>query len=300
MMVLFDRDWKEIGTKLRMRKLIESVTGITHLINFELASVAQKNSWASKRQTTRVEDQAYCLMGLFGVNMPPLYGEGQNAFLRLQLEILGMSDDESIFAWKSAGKTSGLLAQSIGAFEHSGNVLPLNFARHRSPYSMTNKGLRMETVLIPASHYYSNSDETASAKDFLAPLNCQRGGDLKPISILVRKVYRDQFIRICPELLIALDQADDPEKQLSGHQDIYIKQQQGTGQTLRHVFSIDISSARTQDILVVAKQPDFDTYWGSADEDTIFLVLEEDAKPPRGVLYFDGEVPHNNDGFAWS
>jgi hypothetical protein len=55
-------------------------------------------SWASKRETTRVEDTAYCLMGLFGVNMLPLYGEGRKAFMRLQLEILRMSDDESIFA----------------------------------------------------------------------------------------------------------------------------------------------------------------------------------------------------------
>ena len=36
-------------------------------------------------------------MGLFGVHMPLLYGEGKNAFLRLQLEILKVSDDEAIF-----------------------------------------------------------------------------------------------------------------------------------------------------------------------------------------------------------
>ena len=242
-MVFFDRDWKEIGTKLRMRKLIESVTGITHLINFELASVAQKMSWASKRQTTRVEDQAYCLMGLFGVNMPPLYREGQKAFLRLQLEILGISDDESIFAWTTAGEKSGLLAQSVGAFEHSGNVLKLNFARHRAPYSMTNKGLRMETLLIPAPHYYGDSKETAYTNEFLVPLNCQRDGDLKPISIYVRKVYRNQFIRIRPELLTALDLADDHDTQLDQHEDIYIKQQEGIGQKLGRVFSISVGSA---------------------------------------------------------
>jgi len=136
-------------------------------------------------------------------------------------------------------------------------------------------------------------------KRLLVPLNCQRDGDLKHISILVRKVYRDQFIRIRPELLTALDQADDPDKQLSEHQDIYIKQQQRTGQTLRHVFSIDISSALTQHILVESKQPDFDTYWQSGtDEDMIFLVLKEDAKPPRGLLYFKAEAHHNNDRFA--
>jgi hypothetical protein len=298
MMVFFNRDWKEIGTKLRMRKLIESVTGITHLTNFELASVAQKMSWASRRPTTRVEDQAYCLMGLFGVNMPPLYGEGQKAFLRLQLAILGMSDDESIFAWTSAGEKSGLLAQSAAAFEHSGNVLQLNFARHRAPYSMTNKGLRMETLLLPASHYYGKSEETAFVNDFLVPLNCQRGGDLKPISIHVRKVYRDQFLRIRPELLTALDLADDPNAQLGRHEDIYIKQQEEIGQTLTHVFSIDTSSALKHQLPVKAKQPDSLTYWQRGfNKDRIFLVLEKDAKPPRGVLYFRGRA--QREGETW-
>jgi hypothetical protein len=292
MMVFFDRGWREIGTKLRMRKLIESVTGITHLINFEHASVAQKMSWASRRETTRVEDQAYCLMGLFGVNMPPLYGEGQKAFLRLQLTILGMSDDESIFAWTSAGEKLGLLAQSAGAFEHSGNVLQLNFARHRAPYSMTNKGLRMETPLIPVSHYYGNLEGTAFVNDFLVPLNCQREGDLKPLSVHVRKVYRDQFLRIRPELLIALDQADDPNTQLGRHEVIYIKQQERIDQTLTHAFSIDISSALKHHLPVKTKQPDSHTYWQpSTDKDRIFLVLEKDAKPPRGVLYFSEKFP---------
>jgi hypothetical protein len=45
-------------------------------------------SWASTRETTRVEDLAYCLMGIFNVNLPPLYGEGERAFIRLQEEII--------------------------------------------------------------------------------------------------------------------------------------------------------------------------------------------------------------------
>ena len=52
------------------------------------ASVATKMSWISKRQTSRLEDMAYCLLGLFDVNMPLLYGEGRKAFLRLELEII--------------------------------------------------------------------------------------------------------------------------------------------------------------------------------------------------------------------
>jgi hypothetical protein len=55
--------------------------------------------WAWKRETTREEDMTYCLLRLFDVNMPLLYGEGsEKAFLRLQLQILQDSHDESIFA----------------------------------------------------------------------------------------------------------------------------------------------------------------------------------------------------------
>jgi hypothetical protein len=57
-------------------------------------------SWASKRQITKIEDEAYCLMGLFGVHMLPRYGEGMKAFQRLQLELLKITDDESILVWK--------------------------------------------------------------------------------------------------------------------------------------------------------------------------------------------------------
>ena len=63
------------------------------------ACVAVRMSWASKRETSRVEDVAYSLLGLFNVNMPLLYGEGRKAFYRLQLEIVKNSDNESIFAW---------------------------------------------------------------------------------------------------------------------------------------------------------------------------------------------------------
>ncbi|KAK1752641.1 heterokaryon incompatibility protein-domain-containing protein [Echria macrotheca] len=62
--------------------------------------VAQRMSWASGRETTRTEDMAYCLLGIFQINIPLLYGEGQGAFRRLQEEIIRSSTDLSIFAWK--------------------------------------------------------------------------------------------------------------------------------------------------------------------------------------------------------
>ena len=72
-------------------------------------------SWASSRKTTRVEDVAYCLLGLFEVNMPLLYGEGKAAFQRLQHEILKASDDEIIFAWRNESLIySGMLTLITG------------------------------------------------------------------------------------------------------------------------------------------------------------------------------------------
>jgi hypothetical protein len=40
-------------------------------------------------------------MGMFGINMRLFYGEGERAFTRLQEEIMKVSDDHSLFAWKS-------------------------------------------------------------------------------------------------------------------------------------------------------------------------------------------------------
>ncbi|PMD47064.1 HET-domain-containing protein, partial [Hyaloscypha variabilis F] len=100
--VLFlDRNWSEIGTRTSLANEITAATGIpgNAYKTLDSFSVAQKMSWASKRKTSRVEDIAYSLLGLFDVNMPMLYGEGKRAFIRLQEEIIKRSDDESIFVW---------------------------------------------------------------------------------------------------------------------------------------------------------------------------------------------------------
>lgn len=53
-------------------------------------------SWIAGRETTREEDVAYCLLGLFDINMPLLYREGRKAFTRLQEEIIKQSTDHSL------------------------------------------------------------------------------------------------------------------------------------------------------------------------------------------------------------
>lgn len=72
-LVFYDEHWEEIGTKFSLADVIQQRTGIKDLRRWNEACVAQKMYWASRRETTRAEDLAYSLLGIFGVYMPPLY-----------------------------------------------------------------------------------------------------------------------------------------------------------------------------------------------------------------------------------
>jgi hypothetical protein len=193
--IFYDRRWIRIGTKAELHCEIYDICGI-HCMptsHWMSASIAQKMSWASRRETSREEDIAYCLMGLFGVHMPPLYGEGHNAFLRLQQEIMKMSDDESIFAWAFDGKyqlsSTGILARSPAQFRNSGNISRHDFDPDRPPYYMTNKGLCMEVSLKPSS------TESGSDTVYLLTLNCSRDNSRRPLMIRLHKISRNKYIR---------------------------------------------------------------------------------------------------------
>ncbi|PIL24166.1 hypothetical protein GSI_13919 [Ganoderma sinense ZZ0214-1] len=103
-LMFVSRNWARLGTKDDLAEVISDITGIdedilTHRKHYSDASVARRMYWASRRRATRVEDEAYSLMGLFGVTMQPMYGEGHQAFFRLQQEILMRTQDQSLFAW---------------------------------------------------------------------------------------------------------------------------------------------------------------------------------------------------------
>ena len=100
--VFYDRDWNQLGTKSDLLTDLSSKTGIprdvlSHVKSPATCSIAQRMSWAAKRETTRVEDRAYSLIGIFNVSIPQIYGEREKAFLRLQRAITQQSKDESIF-----------------------------------------------------------------------------------------------------------------------------------------------------------------------------------------------------------
>ncbi|KAM3075370.1 hypothetical protein ACMFMG_007190 [Clarireedia jacksonii] len=233
----FDQNWVKIGTKSSLGSLIKSITNISHLSNFDAASVAQKMSWASKRQTSRLEDQAYCLMGLFDVNMPLLYGEGQKAFLRLQLEILSSTDDDSLFAWEDFhGASGGLLANSPILFSDCGDIQRRDFDHERPPPTMTNQGLRIELLLTPRLiqsprlSWFGFLPGSASANaetNFLAPLNCirkSRAGTNQHLLISLQKSSNNQHRRVGLE---SMDQTHlETIKDHLTRKIVYVKQQQ--------------------------------------------------------------------------
>jgi hypothetical protein len=116
-------------------------------------SIAQKMSWAASRTTTRQEDIAYCLFGIFNVNMPLLYGEGTKAFLRLQEEIIKRSGDRSIFAWepKDNGYNCNLLATSPQEFMncHSTKLSSQDTRHVKPPFSLTHRGFQFQEEVVP-------------------------------------------------------------------------------------------------------------------------------------------------------
>lgn len=226
--IFYNRSWREIGTRRCLETLISDITGIRseHFLDPRDASVAQRMSWASRRETTRVEDHAYSLLGLFNVSMPPLYGEGWKAFRRLQLEILANSDDESIFAWNSDHKYSvniwrrrgGLLALFPADFTGSGDIVRSESDNRRRPYYMTNRGLCIEVFLLSAKG-------KSSRNIYVVPLHCVRQnvdgciGVVISYSILRAEAARDMFQRTDDDLVLVKEQERPSQRTV-----IYVRQ----------------------------------------------------------------------------
>ena len=236
----YNRDWQEIGTKRSLSGLIISITGVryeilTGLTPISDASIAERMSWASRRLTSRIEDVAYCLLGIFGVHIPPLYGEGKNAFLRLQQEIMRNTDDETIFAWTAApGDDSdlqgGLLASSPAAFRHSGTVRMSNFDQNRPPIQMTNKGLCLDLILfLPGEE----SEDYFAASNFIAVLNCSRNNDEDLLALLLENTHSEQYRRAKPEILPVWGR--DMGRRV-GRKLVYVQQPNASYQAFRKEF----------------------------------------------------------------
>ncbi|EJP64401.1 HET domain-containing protein [Beauveria bassiana ARSEF 2860] len=175
--VFYDSAWQPLGSRDEA-PLTERIAAVTRIdaavLRGDVAltdrSVAQRMAWAADRTTTRLEDRAYSLLGLFGVNMPMLYGEGgARAFRRLQEEIMKVSDDQSLFAWSASvdeeQELTGLLARSPADFAGCADLVEPRQRWNHQPYSMTNRGLSLEMPVVPWG-----------PETFLAALDCENAG----------------------------------------------------------------------------------------------------------------------------
>ena len=191
----FDKDWFPIGTRESLAARISDITKIelqllsrsgdsegSLRIGLAATTIATRMSWAAGRETTREEDLAYCLLGIFDINMPLLYGEGKKSFFRLQEQIVKKSNDQSILAWIDAGEVGGLASTPKVHFLSGLSSYPQS--RSAQSMNITAAGLEVDVLLGAARLQLSPGSET---KQWLAVLNCCSENDflVRPAILLV-------------------------------------------------------------------------------------------------------------------
>ncbi|KAI1091723.1 HET-domain-containing protein [Rostrohypoxylon terebratum] len=202
--IFFDGSWVRLGDKISSADKISGITKIHKGALMDRStihdySLAQRMSWAANRQTTRSEDIAYCLLGIFDINMPLLYGEGLKAFTRLQREII---------------KPDKPLAPSPIAFRFCGSIARAQEIK-QEPYSVTNLGisinlpvvktLMMGTILVGLNCAMEIQKNDTSNSECLESTHVRRQFR---IWILLRHLEHDRYIRVHkPSSRIFLDQS---------------------------------------------------------------------------------------------
>jgi hypothetical protein len=194
--LLYDKSWHFLGSRSDLASEITSITHIPKSVlfgatRFELRSVLQRTSvarrmsWASKRVTTRKEDIAYCLMGIFDVNMPLLYGEGKRAFLRLQEAIVYASKDQTILAFRNPEPPTAV-DMSLPGFSPILAPDPSYFCddirqevygpKTHSPIKLDNGNITLEVFVIPVARTQQDL-EFQWSPTHVALLDCVCGED---------------------------------------------------------------------------------------------------------------------------
>ncbi|KIJ60128.1 hypothetical protein HYDPIDRAFT_117594 [Hydnomerulius pinastri MD-312] len=122
--------------------------------------IHQKMVWASQRKTTKTEDIAYSLLGIFDVSIPVAYGEGDRAFFRLTEAILQKCADPEVFAWSgphSRHSRGMAIPRSPRCYYPLG--VELGFRnRGDKHFVLTRQGVRIQLLLVQGTlHAVPNS-----------------------------------------------------------------------------------------------------------------------------------------------
>ncbi|KAK7402390.1 hypothetical protein QQX98_011855 [Neonectria punicea] len=230
----FTRDWVPLGTRGELSTRISYITGIGealltrrdpakrqwHNVSSLLyrENVALRMTWAGYRETSRPEDIAYSLMGLFGVKMPVLYGEGNNAFLRLQEEILKVSHDQSMLIWRTPPDACGSESvRRMHYFADSPRHFNLRtFGGQEDPtrfgMKMTAQGLEVGVLKCPCRLTYSTrtggTEKAEEERQWLAVLDCSLSPDtLARAAILLEASASGSvaFRRLHPNVIMIIE-----------------------------------------------------------------------------------------------
>lgn len=196
----YNCQWGLLGSKYTLNQPLSNITGVNedvleNSITVPSYTIARRMSWAAHRVTSREEDRAYSLLGIFNVNIPLIYGEGHRAFVRLQEKIIETSTDHSVFAWEYAPDEifphdDLIFAKGPHQFSHAakmirqrGELLAIDM-----PYRLTNRGLQFDGLSM-----FQTGDE------WFAVLNCRYEDNLKgPVAL---RLYReDDHSRSLPAL----------------------------------------------------------------------------------------------------
>ncbi|KAJ8596682.1 hypothetical protein M405DRAFT_894208, partial [Rhizopogon salebrosus TDB-379] len=98
MIKLFNDDWIPT-TKDTNDKIYSAGSGIMKTLESGSPRVDACMTWAARRKTTRAEDVAYSLMGIFDLSLQIACGEaGDRAFCRL-IEVIMQAGGPSVLNW---------------------------------------------------------------------------------------------------------------------------------------------------------------------------------------------------------
>ena len=135
--------------------------------------VSEKMRWASQRTTSRIEDMAYSLLGLFDVAIPIAYGDGPRAFFKLMSAIAEQCTEPDFFAW--AGKPSQwslAIPSSPQCYAPSSSKSDLGTPSNAlgdPEYELTKLGLRTRLVLVPTYCEPLEQTDAQTARFLLTP-----------------------------------------------------------------------------------------------------------------------------------